>query len=359
MAAAVGESLLVFFGVVWGCWITNPFGTPSVFEFGTIVFTAVITVVTIRVAMETTIHHWTYVLLLIGSVVSWVPFAFLFDAIDADGMQGGVQFVFGSPSAMLCVGLITALAFLRITAWKAFQRTFFPELRHLVQEAEVVTGDFSNLDAWCQYEAPHLDQKRDRQQAQDQAAREAEEEVRATYGSVVSNDRSQGGARKPGCGLAIWRFLTCSCGSRRYNAAETSMERDNAVRRRNQELQLLRRRTMRELHGTAPAAASSLEADDVGPTPLTSISPSRPRIRSADVAGGAIGAVDRAGRVYENVHTGADFSIDDAASRYAAERYTTFGRMKGSRHLVDAAVAGSELRKAEAAKRKSGRAPRP
>ena len=122
--------------------------TPYIFELGTLAFTAVIAVVTVRVAAEMHRHHLFFVVLTAGSALLWLPACFVFDAINADAMRGGMTRVFGSLTFWATLGVIVGTLTTRLLAWKAYLRLFCPELRHVVQEAEAITGDMSSLDAY-------------------------------------------------------------------------------------------------------------------------------------------------------------------------------------------------------------------
>lgn len=39
---------------------------------------------------------------------------------------------------------------LRIVAWKLIKRYFYPELRHFVQEAQIITKKYDLVDSWCE-----------------------------------------------------------------------------------------------------------------------------------------------------------------------------------------------------------------
>jgi Phospholipid-translocating P-type ATPase C-terminal len=68
----------------------------TVFELGTVCFSAIVVVINLRVAMAMHFHHWFFQLAVAGSALLWVAAAFIFDAFNANGIRGGVQRVFGS-----------------------------------------------------------------------------------------------------------------------------------------------------------------------------------------------------------------------------------------------------------------------
>ena len=107
---------------VW-CRVAAPHGvTPSIFELGVVSFNAITLVVTIRVALETHWHHWIFQILLTLSVLSLVPFFYLFDWFDANGMRGGVGRVYGSGSCIMVFILVAFTTQLRIVFWKLYKR---------------------------------------------------------------------------------------------------------------------------------------------------------------------------------------------------------------------------------------------
>ena len=52
--------------------------------FGTVIYTCVIFVVTIRLAMTLNYHTWVHHLCLWGSILIWFAFLFIYSALDAD-----------------------------------------------------------------------------------------------------------------------------------------------------------------------------------------------------------------------------------------------------------------------------------
>ena len=65
MLTAVWESVIVFFGTYMAVTVADKRSGPTgdgytVFEFGVIVFTLIVIVVNVRVAMMTHFHHWFF-----------------------------------------------------------------------------------------------------------------------------------------------------------------------------------------------------------------------------------------------------------------------------------------------------------
>ena len=111
-------------------------------------FSVVITVVNIRVAIETHLHHWLYSIVIFLSIASWWLCSWLFSLIDANGTRGVTKHMFASSTSWFAMALATWLCVIRIVAWKMYKRHFRSRLRHVVQEAQLVTGDFDKLQAW-------------------------------------------------------------------------------------------------------------------------------------------------------------------------------------------------------------------
>ena len=84
--------------------------TPYVFQFGSVVFSAVVAVVNWRIAIETSLHDWRYQLLVTLSSVIWIPGAFVLDALNSNGMKGGAAGVFGSVSFWVSQWCLDALS---------------------------------------------------------------------------------------------------------------------------------------------------------------------------------------------------------------------------------------------------------
>ena len=102
---------------------------------GTVAFTAIIAVVSLRIAAEMHSHYWFFSGIVLLSCIIWVPACYIFDGLNADGLNGGMRSIYGSLELYLIVILCLGIAGVRILAWKGYKRMFMPELRHVVQEA--------------------------------------------------------------------------------------------------------------------------------------------------------------------------------------------------------------------------------
>jgi hypothetical protein len=135
IAGALVETLAVFFVCLNGYSIPSVQPqTPFIYQQGTITLTAVIAVVSLRIAAEMHSHYWFFSGIVLISCILWVPACFLFDSMNQNYMQGGMRFIFGSLEMYLTVLLCMGIAGARILLWKGYKRLFQPELRHLVQE---------------------------------------------------------------------------------------------------------------------------------------------------------------------------------------------------------------------------------
>ena len=123
-------------------------GSPYIFELGTVAFTSVLSIVTIRIATEMNQHHSFFVLAAASSLLLWLPACFTFDAINADYMRGGVVRMFGSPTFWATLAAILGALVTRLLAWKSYRRFYMPEIQHIVQEVEAVTGDPTPLNTY-------------------------------------------------------------------------------------------------------------------------------------------------------------------------------------------------------------------
>eukprot|EP01062_Namystynia_karyoxenos_P058546 TRINITY_DN5006_c0_g1_i1.p1 TRINITY_DN5006_c0_g1~~TRINITY_DN5006_c0_g1_i1.p1 ORF type:complete len:1384 (+),score=493.36 TRINITY_DN5006_c0_g1_i1:130-4152(+) len=104
-------------------------------------YTAVVFVVTFKVALETS--SWTYMNHVVtwGSLLSWFIFLFLYCGVIvlwiADSLHWYLIFqALGNPQVWLAVLLSTVLAMSRDFVWKALGRSLSPRLAHKIQEWE-------------------------------------------------------------------------------------------------------------------------------------------------------------------------------------------------------------------------------
>ena len=151
MVGALVEAVAIFF-LVLNCFpLPGPQGdTPFIFQFGTVAFSCVIASVTARIAAEMHQHYWFFSVITAGSALLWLPACYVFDAMNADSMGGGMRHVFGTPTFWLTLVLVLGLTGGRVVAWKAWKRFVSPELRHIVQEVQAITHDDSSVRRYCE-----------------------------------------------------------------------------------------------------------------------------------------------------------------------------------------------------------------
>jgi magnesium-transporting ATPase (P-type) len=146
---ALAETLAVFFVCLNGYYLPSVQPqTPYVFQQGTVTLTAVIAVVSLRIAAETHSHYWFFSGIVLVSCILWIPACYLFDALNQNYLNGGMRFVFGSLQAYLTILLCMGIAGARIIAWKGYKRLFHPELRHLIQETVRFGLDEAQIDEY-------------------------------------------------------------------------------------------------------------------------------------------------------------------------------------------------------------------
>ncbi len=137
--SAVLESIIIFVGVYYGVLFPDSNGTTMyVFQFGSVCFSCVVAVVTVRVCLEEQQHTLLFQAIAFLSCVSWVPSAYVFDATDSNGMLGGMRYIFGSASFWLTLLLVIVATSLRVIVVKMWNRHFKTEFRHAVQEYELL-----------------------------------------------------------------------------------------------------------------------------------------------------------------------------------------------------------------------------
>lgn len=135
----VAQSIIVFIAVRFGMACPDSDGgTMYIFQFGSVCFSCVVSLVTLRLCFEVQEHTRLFQSMTFLSVVSWVPSALLFDASDANGMLGGMSRIFGSAAFWITLVLVLVAATIRIVAVKMWKRHFMTEFRHAVQEHELL-----------------------------------------------------------------------------------------------------------------------------------------------------------------------------------------------------------------------------
>lgn len=270
MLLGVAESVVLFVACAIGSQYSDAFAaTPYIFSLGTLVFTVVVATVSVRVGLEMHWQHWSFQLLTFASAVCWLPAAYVFGLLDADGMEGGMEYVFGSPANWLIVLLCIAACALPAHAMRAYKHIFKPQLRHVVREIE-------HMKPWdAKLAADRLDA----------FLLEAAEPTAIRAQRTTSYGTATGAVELPPL------------------APPATPERTVFATPRT------------PLRAAAAAAAAAGTA--VSP-PLLS------RSRSAqDVLSPQLG-------LHAQQYSGFDFSIDDAASAFIARKYTTFGGQRSA-----------------------------
>jgi len=174
VVAAACEAVLILFATIAAFEASDAVGASlSTFQLGTVVFFAVTLVTSFRLLFETHQHTPLFQVVMAGSVIALLPFFAFFDAINADGMAGGVIRLWEDGTFWFLLPLVTAVPSLRTVAWKSWKRYFRTELRHVVQEAELcVPAKFNAIDDWCQRRSVD-EAKADKRRAAEDAARES------------------------------------------------------------------------------------------------------------------------------------------------------------------------------------------
>lgn len=139
MIDAMVEGLLIYVF----CWLSTTEtsfqgSVPYIFELGTYVFTAVIIVVSLRLAIMVHRHYWLFMVSLTFCTLLWVGVAWIIDALNADRCQGCMQLIFGNATFWFLMLFIPILVLLPVMLYLIIHRWDFPEYRDLVIEAEAV-----------------------------------------------------------------------------------------------------------------------------------------------------------------------------------------------------------------------------
>lgn len=100
--------------------------------------------------MEIHTHFFIIDFLVFGSAVLFLPACFLFDVMNDSDMRGGMRYVWGSPTTWFTLLLIIMATGARMLTWKACKRLYRPTLRHLIQEAQSITHDFTDIDTFTE-----------------------------------------------------------------------------------------------------------------------------------------------------------------------------------------------------------------
>lgn len=83
------------------------------------------------------------------SIASWWLCSWIFSLMDANGTRGVTAHMFGSSTTWFTLAVVIWACVLRIIAWKLYKRSFRPQLRHVVQEVQLVTQSPQKLLNWA------------------------------------------------------------------------------------------------------------------------------------------------------------------------------------------------------------------
>jgi phospholipid-transporting ATPase len=111
--------------------------------FGYYVFTGLVVVVNLRLAMEIKTWVWYMHVALWASIVSWYVWGAIFSpvwpALKLGSEMYWVAYVaWAQPSYWLCVLLMCVVSLLVTFTWTFVQRTYFPQDYHIIQEQDIV-----------------------------------------------------------------------------------------------------------------------------------------------------------------------------------------------------------------------------
>jgi len=112
----------------------------DIWTFGTALFTLLVAVANIKVALETYAWNWIMIVGFIIVFFSWPLAALVFESPITASVRFGWEFqavftdVITSADTWLLWALLFVALLLRDFAWKVAKREFFPELRHIMQE---------------------------------------------------------------------------------------------------------------------------------------------------------------------------------------------------------------------------------
>lgn len=147
-AAAVFNAVLIFY--ITDLTLAGSAGDgsdPGLWEFGAYVMTLVTWVANFKIMLETRKLHWSFLIILILSNLSWLLCATvisLLPTLEAN-FFGVIGHLVSSPTFWLVQPVGCALCLFRDVSWKAIRREWFPEYYHCVQEVEKLKLPLSRL----------------------------------------------------------------------------------------------------------------------------------------------------------------------------------------------------------------------
>ncbi|EAL66682.1 P-type ATPase [Dictyostelium discoideum AX4] len=122
---------------------SNPFTngqTQELYAFGIIVYSCVMLIVTLKLALET--HHWTWInhLAMWGSLVVFFIWNVIYATINTTAVGSNVYYAIfhigESAHYYLLLVFVPTLALWRDFTWKYVYRTFLPDQSHIIQEIQ-------------------------------------------------------------------------------------------------------------------------------------------------------------------------------------------------------------------------------
>jgi phospholipid-transporting ATPase len=111
--------------------------SPSIFEFGTYIFTSEVVVLSVRLAMNTYHHNLPFIIGIAASSIIWLPAAYIFDVLNDTYSNGLQNFLWGSLNYWLVQLLLLIMTLLPVQALHQVRYWWFPEYRDLVWDFQV------------------------------------------------------------------------------------------------------------------------------------------------------------------------------------------------------------------------------
>ena len=117
---------------------------PTIFELGSVLFTLIVAASCARLALVTRVHSIQLIAALVISAGAWVAVAFLLDAVNADGIRGGMALVFGQPAYWLLALIAVCAAQLPTAALQLCHEWWAPTYYDLVRELQLLLVEKPN-----------------------------------------------------------------------------------------------------------------------------------------------------------------------------------------------------------------------
>jgi hypothetical protein len=117
---------------------------PSIFEFGTYLFTSEVLVLSVRLAMNTYHHSWPFIIALSASAIIWLPGSYIFDVLNDTYSNGLQNQLWGNLNYWLVQLLLLAMTLIPVQALHQARHWWCPEYRDLVWDFQVRLIDSEN-----------------------------------------------------------------------------------------------------------------------------------------------------------------------------------------------------------------------